>query len=288
MYVHARRVVRDMTLPNDCTLVKLQPLHCLFCEMIKRAVSVFPSLADVPEAALAGYKAAGVLPCFRDGSEVWFLVGRDQPRNRRGDDVWSDFGGKVKREDGNDQWVTAEREFSEETADLGLAWHPKQGDAMSVVSNTSGKYLLFVVSAPRITVPSSIIFPYGDKKQFAWVKGLDVAHECGKAQKNVFSSIPGYGAPGAIADPRAQVNLYGFFAHSIRLYLEFAKNCGPSLESSTSSSSSSSATNVLGLDGSAGGGGGKSAASNAIDSEAALVANGGGGVGREGLADSKV
>ncbi len=254
---------------------------------------MFASLHDVPAEALSGYKAAGVLPCFRDRSDdLWFLVGRDHPRRRHGNDVWSDFGGKVKQVDGKDQWVTAEREFGEETADLALQWRPDKGDATAVVSNTAGKYLLFVVTAPRISVPSSLLFPNGDKRQFAWIRGDEVALQCSKAQHKVFSPIAGHAAPGEIADPKARVNLYGFFAHTIRLYFEFAKNCGPSLESSSSSPSSSSATKFLGFDGSAGGGGGKSETwrGNESDAPAAGAARGGGGGQgreREGLAESK-
>jgi hypothetical protein len=216
------------------------------------------SLEIAPDVRLQ-YRAAGVLPHFRKDGRSWFLLGRDA--QRQSDEMaWSDFGGKVEQLDGGDPWVTAVREFREETEPLQLPWVPADSESGPAVWNPGGKYVLFLSPSPSFLVPATRVFDKAlEKRQFAWVRAKDALEY---ALDKTMPPLNGYAEPSENAPPVALVHLFRFFASTLRAYYTLRRTHSRESdlpESSLVSSSSSSGTNLSGLDGSAGGGGGKSA-----------------------------
>ncbi|OGB84421.1 hypothetical protein A3F66_03125 [candidate division TM6 bacterium RIFCSPHIGHO2_12_FULL_32_22] len=66
----------------------------------------------------AKYNTAGVLPYLKNGRQVLVLIGKEHRRDQTngGHGVWTDFRGLKDKADNNDSFVTALREFSEESA----------------------------------------------------------------------------------------------------------------------------------------------------------------------------
>ena len=240
---------------------------------------LFRSSLDISSDVRMKFKAAGVLPYFRKGGRSWFLLGRDAMRNND-EMAWSDFGGKWDKADGRDPWVTAAREFCEETRVLGLTWMPSEETAGPVVWNPEGKYLLFLAPSPSIVVPATRVFDKTEeKRQFAWVHAKEAVMYA--LDKNM-PAIKGYAEPSENAPPVVHIHLFRFFATTLRHYYHVKRAYSRESEASELSlRSSSSATKVLGLDGSAGGGGRSETFGEAgiVTGGEARTADGGGGVG---------
>lgn len=145
---------------------------------------MFQSLKQVPAESILSYKAAGIVPFHSSVSssatgisdDGWFLLGRDtRRRSKASARVWCDFGGKIDRKtDLSDPWMTALREFGEETAGALNGWIPSPVDVRVVVWNSAGKYLLFVTNSPPFNVSNCSLSLAPEKDALAWVRGEDL------------------------------------------------------------------------------------------------------------------
>lgn len=181
---------------------------------------MYQSLKHVPVEAISSYKAAGIVP-FHGSSiaEGWFLLGRDtRRRSKVKARVWCDFGGKIDRKlDLDDPWITATREFGEETAGALNGWSPVENDVRAVVWNGSGKYLLFLAESPAFDVAHASLRSAPEKDLMAWVKGCDLM-ERAAALPTPAAVLPmeGFSSPKESMSS-CQVVAFPFFLYSFRV-----------------------------------------------------------------------
>jgi hypothetical protein len=174
----------------------------------------------------ARYRAAGVIPYFRKGAETWFLLGRER---RRKEVVWSDFGGKIEEQDGQEPEITAIREFHEEAPFMKEFKTIQEGDP--IVWNASGKQVSFFMHVDCVRVNAAEVLSGEEKSGYAWVKGkkkrfasinqflkiLIGVEMFERSQSRTNRVLEGYDSP---EDElcTTQVALFSFFCSTLRTY----------------------------------------------------------------------
>jgi len=94
------------------------------------------------------YSSAGILPYSVVDDRVYLLLGCESC-----DGSWSDFGGKMEIEDGEDSVQTACREFTEETLGVIMSLNDiknkiKQSVCLNSVTYSGQVYLMYMVQIP--------------------------------------------------------------------------------------------------------------------------------------------